>query len=253
MTLYLIGIGLSTEKDISVKGLETVKKCSKIYLENYTSLLQCSVDDLERFYGKKIIVANRDVAEQGANHIVEEAQNEDIAFLVIGDPFSATTHIQFVKEAFHRHVPIKIINNASVLTAVGITGLQLYKFGKVTSIPFPEDHPSLETPYNILTENKSLGLHTLFLLDLKPDQHKFLTINHALMILENIEAHKKEKLISDETIVIGCARLGSDDAVIKAGTIAEIKKCDFSAAPQCLIIPGTLHFLEEEMIQLWKN
>ena len=42
MTLYLIGIGLSTEKDITVKGLEIVKKCDKVYLESYTSLLQCS-------------------------------------------------------------------------------------------------------------------------------------------------------------------------------------------------------------------
>jgi len=32
MTLYLIGIGLEDEKSISVKGLEIVKKCDKIYL-----------------------------------------------------------------------------------------------------------------------------------------------------------------------------------------------------------------------------
>ena len=48
--LYIIGIGLSDEKDISVKGLEAVKKCSKVYLESYTSLLQCSLEDLEKFY-----------------------------------------------------------------------------------------------------------------------------------------------------------------------------------------------------------
>ena len=29
--LYLIGLGLGNEKDISVKGLEVVKKCDKIY------------------------------------------------------------------------------------------------------------------------------------------------------------------------------------------------------------------------------
>ena len=93
MTLYLIGIGLSTEKDITVKGLEIVRKCDKIYLENYTSLLQCSVQDLKIFYEKKIIPADRTTTEQKDEEIVKEAKNKEVAFLVVGDPFSATTHI----------------------------------------------------------------------------------------------------------------------------------------------------------------
>lgn len=37
--LYIIGLGLGDEKDITLKGLEAVKKCSKVYMEAYTSLL----------------------------------------------------------------------------------------------------------------------------------------------------------------------------------------------------------------------
>lgn len=37
--LYLIGLGLSDETDITVKGLEIVKKCARVYLEAYTSIL----------------------------------------------------------------------------------------------------------------------------------------------------------------------------------------------------------------------
>jgi len=37
MTLFMIGLGLNDEKDITVKGLETVKKCDFLYLEDYTS------------------------------------------------------------------------------------------------------------------------------------------------------------------------------------------------------------------------
>jgi hypothetical protein len=37
--LYLIGLGLSDEADITVKGLEIVKKASRVYLEAYTSIL----------------------------------------------------------------------------------------------------------------------------------------------------------------------------------------------------------------------
>jgi diphthine synthase len=37
--LYLIGLGLSDETDITIKGLEIVKKASRVYLEAYTSIL----------------------------------------------------------------------------------------------------------------------------------------------------------------------------------------------------------------------
>lgn len=249
MTLYIIGIGLSTEKDITIKGLEIVKRCDTVYLENYTSLLQCSVSDLEKLYGKKIILADRTAAEQKDKEIVKEAKTKEVAFLVVGDPFSATTHIELFKLAKDMKVPIQVIHNASVLTAAGITGLQLYKFGRTTSIPFIEEHPNLETPYNVLKENWAQGLHTLFLLDLKPEQSKFMTINQALEILEKIESCKKEKLISKDTFVIGCARLGSDTAVIKAGPLEKIKKEPFGKAPHCLIIPGKMHFAEEEVVE----
>jgi diphthine synthase len=36
---YLIGLGLGDETDITVKGLEIVKKASRVYLEAYTSIL----------------------------------------------------------------------------------------------------------------------------------------------------------------------------------------------------------------------
>jgi len=253
MTLYLIGLGLADEKDISVKGLEIIKRCDEVYLENYTSLLRCSLADLERFYGKRITLASREMVEQGEDHIVEEARKKDVAFLVVGDPFSATTHIELFKQALLQGVPVKIINNASILTAIGITGLQLYKFGKTTSIPFTENYATLETPYTVLQENQKMGLHTLFLLDLQPEKKKFMTVNEALEILEKIEAEKKEGLIHGQLLVVGCARLGSDDFVIRSGTLQEVKDYDFSEPPHCLIIPGTLHFVEEEMVRFWRK
>ncbi|MBI4983729.1 diphthine synthase [Candidatus Woesearchaeota archaeon] len=252
MTLYLIGLGLGDEKDITLRGLEAVRNCDQVYLDNYTSVLQCSVFQLEKLYGKKIILANREMSEQGAEKIIGEANKKEVAFLVVGDPMSATTHIELFRLAKEKKVPVKVIHNASVLTAVGVTGLQLYKLGKITSIPFPEEQPGLETPYKVLKENMKMGLHTLFLLDLKPQQNKFLTINKALEILEHIEEHQKEKIISEETLVVGCARLGSEEATIKKGKLKKIKETDFGKPPFCLIIPGKMHFLEEEMLELWE-
>ena len=31
--LYIVGLGLGDEKDITVNGLEAVKKCARVYLE----------------------------------------------------------------------------------------------------------------------------------------------------------------------------------------------------------------------------
>ncbi|KTG38356.1 hypothetical protein cypCar_00023151 [Cyprinus carpio] len=37
--LYFIGLGLGDAKYITVKGLEIVRQCSRVYLEDYTSIL----------------------------------------------------------------------------------------------------------------------------------------------------------------------------------------------------------------------
>lgn len=97
MTLYLIGIGLNDEKDITLKGLEAVKKCELVFLENYTSKLQCSVSDLEKLYGKKIILADREMVEKNSDKIIDE--KKDTALLVVGDPMGATTHIDIMMRA----------------------------------------------------------------------------------------------------------------------------------------------------------
>lgn len=251
MSLYLIGIGLNDEKDITIKGLEAVRKCGFVYLETYSSTLACSVADLERFYGKKVIPANRELVEQG-NEIVDRAAFSDVALLVIGDPLAATTHIDIMLRAKKRGIRFEVINNASILTSVGITGLQIYKFGKTSSVPFPETNFQPVTAYEVLKQNKILGLHTLLILDLKPADNKFMTVNTAIRILLDIEKKRKEQLFTERTLCVGCARIGRKDFSIRTGTAKELLVYDFGAPPHCLIVPGELHFVEEEAIAMWK-
>lgn len=44
--LYLIGLGLGDEKDITVRGLEVVKKCKFVFLEMYTAILGIGIERL---------------------------------------------------------------------------------------------------------------------------------------------------------------------------------------------------------------
>jgi len=250
MPLYFIGLGLGNEKGITLDGLEAVKKCDFVYLENYTSILNCTKEDLKKFYNKKIILARRDLVEADNNEIIENAKAKSVAFLVAGDPFAATTHIDLFLRAKKEGIKCIVIHNASIITAVGSTGLQVYKFGKTTSIPF--ENENVESPYDVLKGNLSLGLHTLFLLDLNPDEEKFLSVNDALRYLLKIELKRNEKIFSEKTLCIGCARIGSESQIIKAGTVKELLKFDFGKPPHCLIVPGKLHFMEEEALKLWK-
>ena len=138
MTLYLIGLGLSDEKDISVKGLERVRQADKVYLETFTSFLQCSIKQLSEYYKKEVLPADRWFVEE-SDTLLKEAKNQKIALLVAGDPLLATTHIELIKEAREQGIEVEIIHNASIFSAIALTGLQLYKFGKTVSIPHQEN------------------------------------------------------------------------------------------------------------------
>ena len=65
MVLYFIGLGLSDEKDITVKGLEAVKASKYVYLEMYTAILMISTERLSEYYGKDVVVADREFVESG--------------------------------------------------------------------------------------------------------------------------------------------------------------------------------------------
>ena len=248
--LYLIGIGLNDEKDITMKGLEAIKKSNEIFLETYTSKLQIPVEKLEEFYDKKIIIATRTLVEQDSSKILEKAKNENVSFLVIGDPLSATTHIDLILRAKEKNIDVEVIHNASIMNAVGITGLQLYKFGKTTSIPFNEGNP-VETPYDALKENLKINCHTLMLLDLRPQENKFMTISEAIRYLLKIELKRNEKVFTENTFVIGASKISSKEQKIKYGKARDIMNFNFGSSPYCLIVPGKLHFMEEEFLKMY--
>ncbi|CAB1421932.1 unnamed protein product [Pleuronectes platessa] len=165
--LYLIGLGLGDAADITVKGLRAVKSCSRVYLEDYTSVLTGGKEALEQLYGKQLILADRDLVEQGADEILRGADVEDVGFLVVGDPFGATTHSDLVLRAVNAGIPYKVIHNASIMNAVGCCGLQLYNFGETVSLVFWTETWRPESFYDKICKNRNAGLHTLCLLDIK--------------------------------------------------------------------------------------
>lgn len=61
-------------------------------------------------------------------------------------------------------VDVKVVHNASVMNAIGICGLQLYRYGETVSIPFFTETWRPDSFYEKIERNRNLGLHTLCLL-----------------------------------------------------------------------------------------
>ncbi|KYM97077.1 Diphthine synthase [Cyphomyrmex costatus] len=103
---YVIGLGLGDAKDVTVKGLEIIKKCDRVYLESYTSVLTVQQEILEEFYERSLIAADRELVENNADEILPKKEDEDVAFLVVGDPFGATTHTDLVLRAKEKNIEL---------------------------------------------------------------------------------------------------------------------------------------------------
>jgi len=251
MTLNFIGLGLNDEKDISLKGLELIKQSDFVYLENYTAKINCNISYLEQLYNKKVILADRKMVEIDAeNTILKQAKTKEVAFLIVGDVFSATTHMDLYLRAKKLGIKTRIVHNASVLTAIGVTGLQLYSFGKIASIPFLNDN--IETPYDILKTNQENNMHTLFILDVKENSNDSLSVNDAIRYLLRVELKRNERVFTDNTLCIGCTKLGSLDQIIKAGKAKELLQYLFKGGMHCLIVPAKkMHFMEENALKLY--
>jgi diphthine synthase len=247
--LVFVGLGLNSEKGISVKGLEETQNADSVFMELYTSLMpDFNLQRFEGLCGKKIqAISRRELEEENGVIIIEAAKKGKAVFLVPGDPFIATTHVTLRIDAEKSGIHTRIVHGASIISAiVSLSGLHNYKFGKTVTIPFPENFSP--TPYNVIAQNKAVGLHTLCLLDLKAPENHFLNINQALKMLTEIEYKNKKGVVTPDTVALGVARAGSDSPTLKADFVKDLVNFDFGQPPYSLIFPGELHFMEVEAL-----
>ncbi|KAH8867042.1 Diphthine methyl ester synthase [Schistosoma japonicum] len=268
--LYLIGVGLGSFSDLTIKGYDLLKKCDYVYFDNYTSIFSEEFSGLD-IGGKCILPADREFVEQGSE-ILDQAKDHDVAFLVVGDPLGATTHSE-------NKISYQIIHNASIITAVGCCGLHLYNFGATVSIPYWDEFSHPESFYDKMMVNIRSGLHTLCLLDIKVKERslenilrdrkiyeppRFMSCCEAVHQLLEVMNSKADiqKIGTNVTstnpcIVICLSRIGSDDQKIVVSTIGDIDKTyldsskygfNFGGPPHCMIIPGIIHELELEFL-----
>lgn len=251
--IVFVGLGLNNELGISLHGLEEVKTADAVFMELYTNLMpEFSKNRFEKLSGKKVrLVLRRNLEEENGEIIIQAAKKGKTVFLVPGDPLIATTHIALRLHAEKLGIKTRIVHGASIISAVvGLSGLHNYKFGKSVTIPFPEETPS-ETPYEVIAQNKKLGLHTLCLLDIKAEEKRCLTIREGLNYLLTLEKKKRRNVINIETLAVGIARAGSLNPTVKADSVKELRDYNFGGPPYSLIFPGRLHFMEAEALMIF--
>ena len=248
--ITFIGLGLNDETDISLKGLNEINKCDRVYAEFYTAkLFGTSIKNIERQIKKKIIILKREEVEQG-DEIINDAKENHVVFLSCGDSMAATTHIDLRLKAINEEIKTDIIHGSSVFTAIpGLLGLQNYKFGRTTTIAYPEDEYFPVSPYNIIKKNKEFGMHSLVLLDIQVDKNKFMSANEGIKILEEFERKLGDGIFNDDSLICVVARAGSSNPIIKANYLKNLKNEDFGPPLHTLVVPANLHFLEIEALE----
>ena len=250
--LWLIGLGISVPKSISMEAIEVLKKADMVYLEQFTSpISKRHIAKIKSISTGKLILAKRWLVEDG-KEILENAKKKKVALLSYGDPYIATTHIELRARAIREKIKTYSIHASSSLTSmIGECGLHFYKVGRTATIM--NEMNSLTTPYYVIYKNIIEGNHTVLLLEYNQDEGFFLDPKDALVRLIETEKGQKRNVIKESTFVIVASRIGFKDQAIISGDISKIKKMDFGDPPHAIIVTGRLHFTESDALKVMTN
>jgi len=236
--LYLISLGIFDEKDMSIRAIECAKKCDFLFFERYTSKPKTDAKKLSEFLGKEVKEIKREDIEENSEDIIKLSEKNNVGIIVSGDALVATTHISLIVEARKRGIETKVIHSSSIYTAVCSSGLQIYKFGRTVTLTKRGEKSIIKE----IKENKKRGLHSLILLDIDME------LEDAINIL------LKNKAIKENEKIVLYSNIGEDE-IIKYISPKEFFESDlrnFKEYQFSIIIPGKLHFMEEEYLSLLK-
>jgi diphthine synthase len=263
--LTFVGLGLHDERSVTLAGRDAIRDADRVFAEFYTSRLSgVSVPDLERFHGVEIERRDRTGVESEPGPILDAAEAGDAVFLTAGDTMISTTHVDLRLRAARRGLETRIVHGTTAeAAAASLSGLQNYRFGKATTLPFPWAHgggsatptdgeqpQSGSVPDSVLdtiAANRERGLHTLVVLDIKvgtgpsgpdPDHEEYMTADRAAALLAG----------DVDGIGVAIARAGSAEPVVVADTLSALAAESFGDPLHLLVVPGDLHLVEHDAL-----
>ncbi len=252
--LTFVGLGLYDERSVTVAGQEAIQNADSVFAETYTSrLIDATIDEVGAHHGVAIDRRDREGIEQHPEPIFSAAESGDAVVLTAGDTMISTTHVALRVSAEERGIDTQVINGVSAGTAaVGLSGLQNYRFGKAVTLPFPWAHGGGTVPASVveaLETNRQQGLHTLVYLDIKigrgpdgpdPDHEEYMTADTAAGLLS--EAW-------EDTLAVAVCRAGAGEPLVTADRLSHLADRDFGDPLHLLIVPSDLHHVEADALQ----
>ncbi|MDS0259236.1 diphthine synthase [Haloarcula sp. S1CR25-12] len=250
--LTFVGLGLYDERSVTLAGRDAIRDADRVFAEFYTSrLVGTDLDSLESFHDTDIEVRDRAGIEQDPEPVLEAAESADVAFLTAGDTMVSTTHTDLRLRAEKRGIETRIVHGTTAQTAAGsLTGLQNYRFGKATTLPFEKAHGGDGVPDSVVAtieDNRTRDLHTLVYLDIKVDDPHWSDSDDTYMT-----ADRAASLLSaafPDLLAVVVARAGSPDPLVVADTLENLADRTFGGPLHLLVIPGDRHMIEEEALQ----
>ncbi|MEF8886140.1 MAG: diphthine synthase [Haloarculaceae archaeon] len=243
--LTFVGLGLYDERSITVAGRDAIRDADRVVGEFYTSKLAGStVADLEAYHGVDVEVRDRAGVERDPDDVLDDARSQDVVFLTAGDTMVSTTHVDLRLRAHERDVETRIVHGTTAQTAASsLTGLQNYRFGKATTLPFERSHGGEGVPASVvetIEANRERGLHTLVFLDIDAANDDYMRANVAAGALA--------EAWSADGLGVAVARAGSPSPVVRADDLETLAGESFGDPLHLLVVPGDLHLLEREAL-----
>jgi len=153
------------------------------------------------------------------------------------------------------------------MSGIGACGLQLYNFGQTVSMVFFTDNWRPSSFYDRIKENRSIGLHTLVLLDIKVKEPnlesmargrivyeppRYMTVGMCAKQMLEVEEERNEGVYSPESLAIGAARVGGKTETFVSGTLKELCETDekLGAPLHSMVLLGRrTHELEHDFVR----
>jgi diphthine synthase len=243
--LTFVGLGLYDERSVTVEGRDAIREADRVFVEFYTSrLLGATLEDLEAYHDAEIEVRDRAGVEQDPEAILRAAENGEAVFCTAGDTMISTTHVDLRLRAEERGIDTRVVHAPTAESAAsGLTGLQNYRFGKATTLPFEYAHGADGVPASVtdaLDENRERGLHTLVYLDIKAERDEYMTADHAADLLA---------ADYEDVLAVVVARAGTPDPLVAADRLSALAERDFGDPLHLLVVPGDLHHIEADALR----
>jgi diphthine synthase len=241
--LSFVGLGLYDERSITVRGRDALADADAAFAEWYTSRLAgTDVETLEATHGLDIEVRDRAGVEQDPEPILAAAADGHAAFLTAGDTMISTTHADLRLRAHDRGIDTEVVHGTTAQTAASsLTGLQNYRFGKATTLPFAETHGGVpDSVVETINANQDRDLHTLVYLDIDGGAERFMTGDTAAKLLADP---------LDDALGVIVGQAGSDDPTVRADKLTTLGEESFGPPLHLLVVPGELHPIERDALE----